>query len=184
MFRYSINSGKSEFVTLKEEIQHIQNYIEIQRIRFEDKFNVTYSVPEELMGCRIIKFILQPIVENAILHGFESKRKKGCLDISATIEQAGLAIKVQDDGIGIPEQQLELLNAYINNMDDNYISRVDGNKRSIGLKNVNYRIKLTYGAKYGIWIASCINEGTSVILLLPAHGYMKRDAYVQDFDCR
>lgn len=183
MFRYSINSGESEFVPLKEEIRHIQNYIEIQKIRFDEKFNVTYSIPEELMVCRIIKFILQPIVENALLHGFEGKRGTGCLDISATIEEGGLAIKIKDDGIGISEQQLESLNAYINNMDDNDISKVDGSKRSIGLKNVNYRIKLTHGEQYGILIASGINEGTSVILLLPVHGYIKRDTYVQDSDC-
>lgn len=168
MFRYSINAGKNEFVTLKEEICHIKNYIEIQTIRFDDKFIVFYNIPDILIYSRIIKFILQPIVENAFYHGFENKKGKSVLEISAYMEDQYLYLKIQDDGNGMDIQTLDALNAYINN--ENYFI-INDNKGSIGLKNVNSRIKLTYGEEYGISIKSNLDKGTLVIIKLPAHSH-------------
>lgn len=175
MFRYSINVRKSEFVTLKEEIQHVSNYISIQKIRFEDRFDVFYNIPEELMECRIPKFILQPIVENALYHGFEEKRGKGILEISAGVEDTMLTIRIQDDGKGMTEEQVLQLNNYINEINTR---RNETGRKSIGIKNVNARIKLSCGDKYGIVVKSRINSGTQVIINLPAYGYNRGERNV------
>lgn len=180
IFRYSMNIRRSEFVTLCEEIEHIQNYIYIQKIRFDDRFYVFYNIPDTILKCKVLRFILQPIVENAIYHGFEKKRGKGCLEIAASIVDDHLVIQVQDDGIGMTDQEVERLNAYINERENNIL---DEHKKSIGIRNVNSRIKLAHGDFYGITIKSRLNTGTQVLIKLPVYGYCKEDGYVQDSDC-
>jgi two-component system, sensor histidine kinase YesM len=185
MFHYSINIGRHEFVVLEEELIHIKNYIEIQKIRFDDKFEVFYNINEEIKQCKVLKFILQPIVENSVYHGFKDKRGKGCLKISANVEERRfkegiMVLEVIDDGIGMEPEKLRYLNEYINGSDNNISSQY---KKSIGVKNVNYRIKLTYGDSYGIRIKSKRNVGTQVILRLPAYGCIRRDGHEQHTGC-
>lgn len=166
MFRYNINSIKSEFVPLRDEIEHIKNYIFIQKIRFEDRFEVTYDIPDPFLDCKVIKFILQPIIENALIHGLEDKLGKGRILISAKVNEDILCLMVEDDGVGIPSEKVEQMNAEFNEIGTNP-NQKENSKRSIGLRNVNTRIKLVNGNKYGITIRSKLLEGTIVTISLP-----------------
>lgn len=168
MFKYSINSHKGrELTTLKKEIEHIKNYIYIQSIRFQDKFEVFYDISNNVRQYKILRFILQPLVENAIVHGFKNKREKGCIEIAAHKEEELLVISVEDDGVGMEQLRVEELNQYIN---ENQEHLKQGYKRSVGVKNVNMRIKLAYGEQYGITINSEKYLGTRVVIKLPIYG--------------
>jgi Putative regulator of cell autolysis len=166
MFRYNINKERSEFVTLIEEIEHIRNYFYIQSVRFEHAFTSIIDIPEELKKCKIPRFILQPIVENSIQYGFGGRKGQGCIEISACIEEGCLCINIYDDGRGILEEQLESLIIYINEIDS---KQINDSRESIGIKNVNTRIKLLYGDRYGVFIKSKLNQGTRVKIVLPLH---------------
>lgn len=164
MFRYNINSGKSEFVTVKDEILHIKNYEYIQKIRFDDKFEIIYDIPEAIYDYYVLKFILQPIVENCIIHGFKGNKDILHINISAYLDNITLVIDIIDDGIGMNEERLEYLITYISEKDDNIIGN---KKKSIGIKNVDSRLKLCFGDEYGISIYSSDAEGTKVSLRMP-----------------
>jgi two-component system sensor histidine kinase YesM len=179
MFRYNINSVQNEFVYLRDEIKHIKNYIYIQEIRFEGRFSVEYEIPDELMYCRIQKFILQPIVENALSHGLEGKEGEGKIVISAWTTNNVLYISVKDNGVGIPPEKLEKLN---NLFSDNDINAKESVKKSIGLKNVDARIKIVNGSAYGISVKSSINAGTEVVISLPFLLEVKEAPDVQDIN--
>ncbi|NLY18224.1 MAG: sensor histidine kinase [Clostridiaceae bacterium] len=179
MFRYNINSVQNEFVYLRDEIKHIKNYIYIQEIRFEGRFSVEYEIPDELMYCRIQKFILQPIVENALSHGLEGKEGEGKIVISAWTTNNVLYISVKDNGVGIPPEKLEKLN---NLFSDNDINAKESVKKSIGLKNVDARIKIVNGSAYGISVKSSINAGTEVVISLPFLLEVKEEPDVQDIN--
>lgn len=166
MFRYSINIGSSEFISLEKEIKHIENYVYIQKIRFHDKFEVFYNIDESASRCKVLKLILQPIVENAIVHGFEHKTGMGCLEVSAVVCDGRLVISIDDDGKGMTEEQENNLNNYINEREDYLIT---GYRKSIGIKNVNMRIKLACGEDYGVLIRSKKDVGTQVEITLPAY---------------
>lgn len=163
MFRYSINIGRSEFTTLEKEIEHIQNYIYIQKVRFGERFDVYYDVPNELLQATTLKFILQPIVENSLYHGFVVLKEKGVMEVSARLEEDRLILEVRDNGSGMTAEQVENLNKSIHSN-----AQMTGNsKRSIGMRNVNARIKLAFGEEYGLVIQSKPNAGTKVTILLP-----------------
>ena len=175
MFRYNINSVKNEFVYLSEEINHIRNYIYIQQIRFEGRFEVLYNIPDALMNCRILKFILQPIVENALNHGLEGKPEKGLITICAEVKGNLLYLTVEDNGQGMPPEQVNKLNMHLAETEND---AAEHKKRSIGLKNVNSRIKMVNGNAYGITVKSRPDAGTLVTLTLPYCPENQEDAYV------
>lgn len=156
LFRISINRG-SEFVTLEQEIEHIESYLLIQKIRYGDKLDYSIQVDESLISIRIIKIIIQPIVENAIYHGIKKLAGNGKIDISVYQESGNICIKVTDNGVGMDEDTL-------NSLTDNNHSR---SKAGIGVKNVDERLKLYYGERYGVHIESEIFVGTSVTLTIP-----------------
>uniref|UniRef100_UPI002729EC73 sensor histidine kinase n=1 Tax=Vallitalea guaymasensis TaxID=1185412 RepID=UPI002729EC73 len=165
MFRYSLNKDSEEFVMFYQEENHIRNYIDIQNIRFDDKYSIITNVSEEIKKYKILKFILQPIVENAIKYGFRN-REKGTIKIEAEVVEKYLMLTVTDDGIGISEEMLSKINEFINDMSFN-LDQTRG--KSIGLRNVNLRIKMTCGDEYGIEIKSVIGIGTKVIYKLPIY---------------
>lgn len=164
IFRYSLGKDYGEFVTLEQELKHTKNYIFIQEIRYGNQFEVFYNIEVDEKKCKIPRFILQPIVENAIMHGWKDLTGKGALEISIYEEDRTLVIAVADDGVGMDPEKVELLNAYINNTD-----KISDNKKSIGIRNVNQRIKLMCGSKYGITIKSYPYQGSCVTLLLPVY---------------
>jgi two-component system, sensor histidine kinase YesM len=164
MFRYGISIGRNEFVRLSDEINHISNYTSIQLLRFDELFEVSYEISDELMDCKLLKFILQPIVENAIIHGFKGKDGKGHLKISAFSDNKLLVLQVQDDGIGMGQELVEDMNNALNN---NEYKPSKYEKKSIGIRNVSNRIKLAYGDEYGIHFDSMEGFGTRVTISLP-----------------
>jgi two-component system sensor histidine kinase YesM len=164
IFRYSIKGDG--FTTLDEEIKMIEEYIKIIEIRFADKISAEISIPDDLRKVRTIKMILQPIVENAVYHGLEQKDEHGTLKIVGIITNGDIEIQIIDDGVGMNIQDVEKINNSFKSeqglqQDDIY------SKRSIGLSNINARIKLHYGNKYGLKIYSIENEGTRVVVKLP-----------------
>ncbi|WP_162270193.1 sensor histidine kinase [Christensenella timonensis] len=168
LFRYSISPA--EYVTLSDELASIENYIAIQKIRFENKFEYVSDIDQDVISCKIPKLIIQPIVENAISHGIEPicKGAKPEIKISAYRTATFLAITVTDNGLGIPIDRLNKINDALSRNDDSPIFSTDiARKSSIGLKNVNSRIKLLLGSSFGIRISSACNIGTSVEYLLP-----------------
>ncbi len=164
MFRYSINIGRKEFVTLADELAHIRNYVSIQQIRFDNAFEVTYDVPKELEKCRILKFILQPIAENAFTHAFRGKKKGGLLTISAARSGDRLVICVEDNGKGMAPIRLEELETSLNQKKRSIIST---ERMSIGVTNVHSRIQLAYGGGFGLSFQSREDAGTKVTITLP-----------------
>lgn len=165
MFRYSIKT-KSELVTLEEELNHVNNYITIQSIRFSNAFSFQADIPKDLRSLNVLKLILQPLVENAMVHGLLNCQAGNLIQIRAELQDSVIFITVTDDGQGMDIEQLEELQ---NSIDEEpaFIELGHRNNRSIGIKNISSRIKLYYGERYGLTIKSSKNEGTSVTIQLP-----------------
>lgn len=163
MFRYNIKGN--DFVALKEEVNQLQNYLRIQSIRFPKRFLVEYDIPKELEEYGVIKFILQPLVENSIHHAFHIKRSRDCLKISARLETDGFfLLSVYDDGCGIKPEEKNALNRKMEETEEDTILGEDGN--GIGLGNVNARLKNFYGQECGITVESELGEYTCIQMRL------------------
>ncbi len=165
IFRYSIGKNYGEFVTVKQELEHVQNYVYIQKIRFGNKFEAFYYVEPGTEERKILRFILQPIVENAIVHGIKGIPGQGTVEISITQDNNTLVITVEDDGVGMSEQKVEELTEYINK--EKTDSSREDNSLGIGIRNVNQRIKLACGNEYGIIIKSSEDQGTCFTIVMP-----------------
>jgi len=158
LFRLSLNSG-NEMTTVGKELEHLRYYILIQKKRFEDRIQFNIEAEEKLLNCEIIKLILQPLVENAIQHGIEGKGSGGSITIRVYQEQQDLIYEVEDDGIGADVEELYEL-----------MHEVQEENRGFGLKNVNDRITLHYGAEYGLKFFSETGKGLSVVVRQPLRG--------------
>lgn len=158
MLKYSMSRG-GEFVLLREELSNIQSYVLIQNCRFGDRYRVVVEMPEEMMSLRVIKFILQPVVENAVIHGFEEE--KGTIRISGERQGGLLKIYVRDDGKGISRDVVEKFNR------SKEKHRNEKKLTGIGLENVHERIHVAYGDPYGISIEGVPGKGTTVTYTLP-----------------
>lgn len=161
-FRYSLGKNYGEFVTVTQELAHTKNYVYIQQTRFGNKFEVFYNVDKEAENKKILRFILQPIVENAIVHGLSNMEGKGTLEISISLEEEMLQIKIEDDGVGMSEERVEEISRYISEANIQ-----DKKSQSIGIRNVNQRVKLACGSEYGVTIESTPNRGSCFIINLP-----------------
>ncbi|MEW9080081.1 sensor histidine kinase, partial [Terrisporobacter glycolicus] len=145
----------SEMITLREEIENIRNYGELQQMRYPNTFVIEYDIDETILDFKVPSFILQPILENAILYSMEKENNFGNIKVTAFEENEYIKIIIEDNGIGMSKDKLiNVLNkgASIN---------------SIGVTNVNERIQLNYGIKYGLKIESIEGKGTKVIFMLP-----------------
>lgn len=158
-FRTSLNRGK-EIVHVKEELQHVRSYLEIQQVRYQDILKYEICVPEELGRYMIPKITIQPLVENALYHGIKNKRGSGKIEIRGRKEENNLVIEIEDDGIGISKERLWQVK-------DGIQRKILTGKDIYGLYNVNERIRLNFGEEYGIDIQSIYGEGTLVRVLLP-----------------
>ncbi|RCX17530.1 sensor histidine kinase YesM [Anaerobacterium chartisolvens] len=159
LLRLSLNM--LEFIKIRDELQHVKYYINIQAIRYKDKFDVCFDVPEAILDYDIVKLILQPLVENSISHGFETKHEKGHIVITGCEEGNNIRLSVIDNGIGMNEDVVDNINERLS------LSTGFSEQQSIGIYNVNARIKLYYGESYGLFIKSRKNEGTTADILLP-----------------
>jgi two-component system sensor histidine kinase YesM len=158
LLRYGIGR-KQEQVTVKEEVEHLEDYIMLQKVRFEDIFVITVNVDRSLYECIIIKMILQPLVENAVYHGMENRSEGGKIEVKGYKSGEKIVFEVVDNGKGIDETQVKKLNDYINDRNNSF--------KSIGLKNINKRIRLYYGSLYGVEITSKIGIGTILKVIVP-----------------
>ncbi len=158
MLRYSISKSGDQ-VTVREEIKQIDNYLYIQKTRFKDRLDVEYEVEEAANDCYIMKLLIQPIVENAIKHGLEFQSQKGLIIIKVYEKVEEIIIQIIDNGKGMSEREVKHL---LNRADTSSLK-----KPGIGLNNVNERIKMFYGAKYGITVESKLGEGTCVNINVP-----------------
>jgi len=165
MFRYSIKT-ESELVAVDEELAHVNNYLAIQKIRYEDKIEVRLRIEDGIGPMRILKLILQPIIENALYHGLENTKNKGLLSLTARREGELLRFEIEDNGVGMNQGQLSELQDLLREPPQfSELGRRD--KRSIGLKNVHSRISLYYGPSYGLTLESERDVGTKVIVTVP-----------------
>ena len=151
-FRNNLQEGNEE-VELHREIEHINSYLEIEKARFGDKLKIVYNIPEDI-DCILPPLLLQPIVENAIKHGVLEKIEGGTIEILATDNEWETELVVKDDGVGM---SLEVLSSLFEE------DKLD----SIGLTNVNNRLKNKYGREYGLKIDSKLNKGTKVTMIIP-----------------
>ena len=171
--RYVLENTGTNFTCLSNELEHVKTYLAIQELRFGDKFDSVFEISEDICIDRIeiLPLLLQPVVENAILHGLEEKVSDGLLKISIKrTEESGeelLSIDVSDNGSGMGDEELMLLRESIEIKD---ISR----SKSIGLYNINQRIKLSYGQKYGMRIDSVLGQGTTVRMIIPFEKVMQK----------
>ncbi|MDC7124436.1 MAG: sensor histidine kinase [Spirochaetales bacterium] len=159
MFRISI-SRDHEFITLEEELSHVESYLAIQQKRFTDKFDFSISLPENLKMKPIIKLLIQPIVENSIYHGIRYLVDPGLIEIKVQKEGEDIIVTVSDTGVGMDKETQESILTTDKHEHDRSGS-------GIGVFNVNKRIKLTYGEKYGIKIISEIEEGATFEIRIP-----------------
>ena len=158
-FRTSLNRGK-DIIFVKEELQHVRSYLEIQKVRYQDILDYEIHVPEELEKYLIPKITIQPLVENALYHGIKNKRDSGKIEVRGRKEKETLIIEIEDDGIGISKERLWQVR-------DGIQKKILTGKDIYGLYNVHERIRLNFGEEYGIDIQSTYGEGTVVRILLP-----------------
>lgn len=160
-YKLSLNKGR-EIVSIEDEIDHIKNYVQIQNMRFDNRINLVINIDPFIRQYRILKIILQPIVENSILHGILENRNKqeGVINISSHLVNNTLVLIVEDNGIGMTmEKAQEILTT-------DSIADTHG----YGVQNVNQRIKLYYGQQYGLSYWSSPGEGTKVEITIPVIG--------------
>lgn len=160
--RYALDTQAST-TTLAADIESVKSYLEIQHFRFRDKVNYSISIhpnlkPEQI---EILPFLIQPIVENCVIHGFKTKKKGGTIQITVIVRSEILMITVSDNGCGIAEDVLARIHA------DMEQDQEEKNATHIGINNVNSRIKLYYGAEYGIHMSSTLGEGTTTTIKIP-----------------
>ncbi len=160
IFRKSINTG-TENVTLTVELEHCENYIGIEKARFEDRIDVKYDIDPTVLDCRVPPLILQPLVENALKHGILPREKGGQIIINAYKEDGNLRISVRDNGVGIDQDRLSTL------FSDNVLGTGFIKGSGVALKNVNARLVGIYGPESALVVESLLNQGTTVSFHIP-----------------
>ncbi|MFC4775732.1 sensor histidine kinase [Paenibacillus sp. GCM10023252] len=153
-YRLTLNNGKS-LITIEKELEQVQLYIDIQRIKYEDKFTVSYDVDSILLPMQSVKLILQPFIENALEHAWYKNNRLN-MRITGRLENGIIELKVIDDGIGMDK------------MTTAQLSRLGEEALGYGIRNVDERIKLQYGSKYGVHVHSYLGMGTTILIQFPA----------------
>lgn len=161
LFRYSVSGGST--VTLREELAQVRRYIAIQRLCMAGELKVEYQTDDTAEECQVLKFLLQPLVENCFIHGFGRRGSGGALTIAARLEGGELLITVRDDGAGIPPERLDELQRLCREPQVLYEKGHDG----IGMLNVNFRLMAFYGKEHGLNIQSRPGGGTTLSMQIP-----------------
>lgn len=167
-FRYTI-SNMDKISSVSDELENVENYFIIQKYRFGERVDLEISLPEaeDCLNMAIPKLTLQPVVENAIIHGIECLGTKGMIRISMQVGENGYYINVEDNGKGIPMEELKQLNRKLSMTGVDSEPAVSRKKGGIALRNVSQRIKLLYGDEYGLKVFSTVDMGTRVQIWLP-----------------
>lgn len=162
LFRISLSKG-STVITVKDELQHAQSYMNIQKIRYKNKFTVEFQVEDAILSCCTVKLVIQPLLENAIYYGMESMDGDGEITVVGYRKGDDVYVEVRDNGLGMPDEMVDAL------LTEN--NRVRKHGSGVGLINVHNRIRLRFGEPYGLEIESCLDEGTTVRIHLPYIAY-------------
>ncbi|MEK5023526.1 sensor histidine kinase [Paenibacillus sp. FSL M7-1046] len=157
-YRTTLNKGEN-LILVSDEILNVQSYINIQLIMHSNNFKVDYQIDDSILSCLMPNLMLQPLVENAIIHGIENRGDgDGIIHLSAKKEEQSIVLQITDNGVGVEQEQLVLL--------------LKSQSKGYGLKNVNDRAVLMYGEQYGLTIHSIVGEGTQITLKIP-YGELK-----------
>jgi two-component system sensor histidine kinase YesM len=162
-FRIALSKGM-DWIPIRQEIEHIRNYLQIQKLRYDGILDYRIEVDDGILDGTILKLTLQPLAENALYHGIKNKRDGGSIVVRARRAGPGQAIlEVEDNGVGLTPYKLEKTRAALNRSLEETASESVG----YGLANVNQRIKLYYGQEYGLSIDSQYQTGTKVTITIP-----------------
>lgn len=164
ILRYTIKSG-GNIVTLQQEFQNVSNYLEIQKFRFEERLNYEIQIPEELFPLEVPKLILQPIVENAIVHGIQEMEEPGRILLEARMEGEYCVVQVEDNGLGMGEEQIAKIQCDFDSYEIDHESE-EGEER-IGLYNVYSRLVMMFEREFKMWIVKNEMGGITVGLRIP-----------------
>jgi two-component system sensor histidine kinase YesM len=140
-------------------VEHVRNYLVIQKMRYGNILDYSIEVPEELNDCRIVKLVLQPLVENALYHGIKNKNAPGVVGVRAEQLNGSIVFRVSDTGIGMEPEKLRSL--------ERSLQDPEGRSDSFGLKNVSDRIRIYFGDGHGLSFASEAGRGTTVSFSIP-----------------
>ena len=151
-YRTSLSNGK-DIITVEEEIKTVKSYLIIQNIRYQDMFEVDYDLDPRCNDFKIIKLVLQPLVENAIYHGIRNKKDKGKITISTYSEKEKVVLMVEDNGCGMDELQIKNI--------------VDSKTTGIGVRTTKERLRVFYGEEYEFIVQSKKDIGTKIIIKMP-----------------
>ena len=168
-FRYTI-TDVDRLVTLSDELENVEDYFTIQKFRFGDRMDLELELnDEELLSARMPRRVLQPLVENAVVHGLEEKTGEGIVKVVVESSRNVLYVYVKDDGVGMDTEQMEKLNEIFSaqNRTRNRFGDGKNRKGGIALPNVNSRIKLLFGEDYGLHVFSSEGMGTEIRMILP-----------------
>lgn len=153
-------SKKTTLSTIADEIEHISIYVHLLNMRFHDNIELVIDIPDELLDYEIPKLTLQPVVENAVLHGIREKStKSGCIVVTGWIEKNKIELVISDDGVGIPKEKLEVI------LDGEGKSKTGNN---IAIYNTHHRLQILYGVDFGLAYTSEVGKGTDVSIRIPA----------------
>jgi two-component system sensor histidine kinase YesM len=162
-FRITLSKGK-DWITMHDEIEHVESYLAIQKMRYRDILDYRIDMPDDVRAGRMLKLTLQPLVENALYHGIKNKRNGGVIRVRGRrLDGDLLQIHIEDNGIGMMQAQLAEIRALLEAPADDAAPGENG----YGLSNVNQRIKLYYGQQYSLAIESEYRRGTCVSLVIP-----------------
>lgn len=194
LFRIGLSKG-NVIIPLSDEIEHIRSYLQIQHVRYQNKLDYVLMVDPAVQELSVLKLILQPIVENAIYHGIKERRGPGVIEVEAKEQGGDLVMTIRDNGKGMTEEQLSslrrALEQVVSSEDEpgagkgsgaNWANqavgavRPDEETKGYGVLNVQARLRLTFGDKYGISLDSALDEGTTVTVIHP----LIRDNYIQN----
>lgn len=161
--RFSLNKG-NDYCSVEQEIKHVKNYAVIQSIRFPNRFDLDFDIDHQVEDLSMLKLLLQPLVENAMIHGMQKIKRSGTIYVSAAKDARGICFAVQDDGVGMPQPVLDKLIADMRQPMDQQSIVPSG---SYGLRNVNERLLLHYGPSAQMAIESREEQGTRVSFIIP-----------------
>ena len=165
---------KEETTTLREELMYIYSYVKMLQFSYEKKLSLKIEMSDDMQSMKILRFILQPIVENAVFHGIQPQNEDGEIIISGMLEEDKIEIMIHDNGVGFSKERLKEV------MSEEYINKKGA--EHIGVINVHNRIRSYYGEKYGIKIESEPDEGTTVYIIIPAE-MREEKTYEENTDC-
>lgn len=175
-FRLSLSHGM-EYVTVAEEMRYVQSYLEIQSMRFPDSVTWECRIEPGMENIKVLKFILQPLAENSLYHGFQDSGREGHIEVTAYTGKEDLFFQVKDNGAGMLPEQLEKLKEEINCKQATEKKIYEG---GFGLPNVQQRLQLVYGKKAGLIIESEWDEGTCITVIIPGGREQKKDEESKD----